>query len=143
MLALGACAGGKQNSESQGGQKETGVQTEEMSEARDSVYHKITAEEAKEMMEQGGVTIVDVRREDEYTQGHIPGALLLPNEEIGDSQPEALPDKDAVLLVYCRTGVRSRQASDKLLKLGYKNIYDMGGITDWQYETETGSKSAE
>ena len=103
----------------------------------ESVYHKISAEEAKTMMDKGGVTVVDVRREDEYAAGHIPGSILVPNEGIRDTQPEELPDLDAVLLVHCRTGVRSKQASDKLLEIGYKNVYDFGGIVDWPYETVT------
>lgn len=107
-------------------------------EAAGSAYHKITAEEAKEMMDSGDVTVVDVRRAEEYEQAHIPGAVLVPNESIGEEQPEALPDKDAVILVHCRTGVRSKQASDKLVKMGYTNIYDFGGIVDWPYETEGG-----
>lgn len=101
-------------------------------------YHKITAEEARKMMEEGGVTIVDVRTTAEYAEKHIPGAILVPVETIGLEPPQALPDKDAVLLVYCRTGVRSRQASDKLVMLGYTNVYDFGGIVDWPYETESG-----
>lgn len=104
----------------------------------DEAYHKITAEKAKEMMDAGDVTVVDVRRADEYEQAHIPGAILVPNESIGEEQPEALPDKDATILVHCRTGVRSKQASDKLVKMGYTNIYDFGGIVDWPYETEGG-----
>lgn len=98
-------------------------------------YHKITQKEAKEIIDAGGVTIVDVRREEEYRERHIPDALLVPNESIGDSQPEQLPDLDEVLLVYCRTGVRSKQASEKLVKLGYTNVYDIGGITTWPYDT--------
>lgn len=101
-------------------------------------YHKITSEEAKNMMESGGVTVVDVRRPEEYAEKHIPGAILVSNETIAEKSDEMLPDKDAVLLIYCRTGVRSKQASDKLIKLGYRNIYDFGGIIDWQYETESG-----
>lgn len=100
-------------------------------------YRKITAQEAKAMMDKGDVTVVDVRRSDEYAAGHIPGSILVPNEEIGDTQPEELPDLDAVLLVHCRTGIRSRQASDKLIKLGYTNVYDFGGIADWPYDTVT------
>ena len=103
----------------------------------ESAYHKITASEAKAMMDQGSVTVVDVRREDEYAAGHIPGSILVPNEGIRDTQPEELPDSDAVLLIYCRTGVRSRQASDKLVEIGYQNVYDFGGIADWPYETVT------
>lgn len=101
----------------------------------DGAYHKISAKEAKEMIDGGEVTIVDVRTEDEYAETHIPDAILVPNETIGDEAPAALPDKDAVLLVYCRTGVRSKEASDKLVDLGYQNVYDFGGIVDWEYET--------
>lgn len=105
--------------------------------AEESAYHKITAEEAKEMIDKGGVTVVDVRRSDEYAAGHIPGSVLVPVESITDTQPEELPDLDAVLLVHCRTGIRSKQASDKLVEMGYKNVYDFGGIVDWPYETVT------
>ena len=100
------------------------------------VYHKITAEEAKTMIDNGGVTIVDVRRPDEYAAQHIPGAINVPNEDISSDPPAALPDMDAVLLVHCRTGIRSKAASDKLIQMGYQNVYDFGGIVDWPYETE-------
>ena len=119
--------GGQDTQESMDGQTAQG----------ESAYHKITASEAKAMMDQGSVTVVDVRREDEYAAGHIPGSILVPNEGIRDTQPEELPDLDAVLLIYCRTGVRSRQASDKLVEIGYQNVYDFGGIADWPYETVT------
>ncbi len=99
-------------------------------------YHKITAQEAKEMIDNGGVTVVDVRRPDEYSAQHIPGAVNVPNEDIGAEPPADLPDLDAVLLVHCRTGIRSKAASDKLVKMGYQNVYDFGGIVDWPYETE-------
>ena len=102
-----------------------------------SAYHKISAEEAKKMMDKGGVTIVDVRRQDEYDQGHIKDAILVPNETISDTQPEALPDKDAVLLIYCRSGRRSSEAANKLVAQGYTQVYDFGGIIDWPYETVT------
>lgn len=100
------------------------------------VYHKITAEEAKTMIDNGEVTIVDVRRPDEYAAQHIPGAINVPNEDISSDPPAALPDMDAVLLVHCRTGIRSKAASDKLIQMGYQNVYDFGGIVDWPYETE-------
>ena len=100
------------------------------------VYHKITAEEAKTMIDNGGVTIVDVRRPDEYAAQHIPGAINVPNEDISSDPPAALPDMDAVLLVHCRTGIRSKAAADKLIQMGYQNVYDFGGIVDWPYETE-------
>ena len=99
-------------------------------------YHKISPEKAKYMMEHEVVQIVDVRHEEEYREGHIPGAVLVTNETIGDTLPEELPDKKAVLLVYCRSGVRSKQASQKLVRLGYENVYDFGGIINWPYEIE-------
>lgn len=99
-------------------------------------YHKITASQAKQKMEESkGAVILDVRRPDEYRGGHIENARNVPNETIGTERPKELPDLDAVLLVYCRTGVRSRQASQKLVKMGYKNVYDFGGIQDWTYGT--------
>ena len=91
---------------------------------QEQAYHKITAEEAKQMMDEGGVTVVDVRTEAEYKEGHIPGAVLVPNETIGSEPPEALPELDAVLLVHCRTGVRSKQAADKLGGMGYTPGHD-------------------
>ncbi len=106
-------------------------------------YHKITVEQAKEKMDGGGVTIVDVRRQDEYEEKHIPGALLVPNGSIGEEAPAQLPDKGATLLVYCRTGVRSEQASKKLVELGYTAVYDFGGINDWPYDTVSGGEPGE
>ena len=99
-----------------------------------AAYHKISAEEAYEMMVSQEVVVVDVRTREEYDGGHIPNAILVPNESIGDDMPEALPDKEATLLIYCRSGRRSNEASEKLLKLGYKSIYEFGGIIDWPYE---------
>ncbi|WP_418667252.1 rhodanese-like domain-containing protein [Allofournierella sp.] len=105
--------------------------------AEAQAYHRITAEEAKQRMDEGGVTVVDVRTEEEYREGHIPGAVLVPNETIGSEPPEALPDLDAVLLVHCRTGVRSKQAANKLVEMGYTQVYDFGGIRDWPYDIVT------
>lgn len=102
-----------------------------------TVYHKITAKEGKKMMDDGEVTIVDVRTPEEFEAEHIPDAVNVPNETIGSEIPEVLPDKDAVLIVYCRTGVRSKESSDKLAELGYQNIYDIGGIVDWPYQTKS------
>lgn len=104
-------------------------------ESAEDAYHKISAEEAKQMIDKGGVTIVDVRTAEEYADGHIPDSILVPVETIGDAQPEELPDLDAVLLVHCRTGIRSKRASDQLVALGYKHVYDFGGIVDWPYDT--------
>ena len=105
--------------------------------ASDPAYHLITAEEAAAMMEkEAAYIIVDVRRPDEFAEGHIPGAVNIPNEEIGSERPSELPDPDMVLLVYCRTGRRSRQAAEKLLSLGYTRVYDFGGILSWKGEVE-------
>lgn len=100
-------------------------------------YHQIAQEEAKEMMTKNdGHVIVDVRRQDEYDEGHIPGAVLIPNESITDKQPEQLPDLNQVILIYCRSGRRSKEASQKLADMGYTNIYEFGGINTWSGEIE-------
>ena len=101
-------------------------------------YKQISQDEAKKMMEaDDGHVILDVRREDEYAAGHIPGAILVPNESIGTEQPEELPDLNQVILVYCRSGNRSKQASQKLADMGYVNVYEFGGIIDWTGEIVT------
>ena len=101
-------------------------------------YHQITQAEAKEMMKkEDGHVIVDVRRQDEYDTGHIPGAILIPNESIGTEKPQELPDLNQIILVYCRSGNRSRQAAQKLFDMGYTNIYEIGGINTWDGEIVT------
>ena len=101
-------------------------------------YQEISQEQAKQMMEQDdGHVIVDVRRQDEYDTGHIPGAILIPNESIGTEQPEQLPDLDQIILIYCRSGNRSKQAARKLFEMGYTNIYEFGGINTWTGEVVT------
>lgn len=105
-----------------------------------SSYTKITADEAKAMMDSGSPTIVDVRTAQEYADGHIPGAINIPVESIGSDKPAELTDADADLIVYCRTGVRSKQASDKLVELGYQHVNDMGGIVDWTGDKVTGDQ---
>ena len=99
-----------------------------------AAYHKISAEEAYEMMASQEVVVVDVRTREEYNGGHIENAVLVPNESIGSEMPEALPDKEATLLIYCRSGRRSKDAAQKLLELGYQNVFDFGGVIDWPYE---------
>ena len=98
-------------------------------------YRKITAERAYEMMTTQKVIIVDVRTKSEYDEGHIKNAVLIPNETIGTEPPSKLPDKNAIILVYCRSGRRSRDAANKLVKMGYTNVYDFGGIINWKYGT--------
>lgn len=112
------------------------------SEAMGGVYEKITPEQAKEKMDKGGVTILDVRTAEEYAEGHIEGALNLPNEEIGEKEPEQLEDKDAEILIYCRSGNRSRQAAEKLIAMGYTRVYDFGGINDWPYDVVAGGEES-
>ena len=100
-------------------------------------YNQISQEKAQEMMQlDDGHVIVDVRRQDEYDAGHIPGAILIPNESIGDEMPAELPDFDQIILIYCRSGNRSKQAAEKLADIGYTQIYEFGGIQDWTGEIE-------
>lgn len=99
-------------------------------------YKQISQDEAKAMMARDDDhIIVDVRRQDEYDAGHIPGAILIPNESIDKERPKELPDLDQIILVYCRSGRRSKEASEKLAKMGYTNIYEFGGIITWPGET--------
>lgn len=95
-------------------------------------YAQIDQDEAKEMMaKDDGHIIVDVRRQDEFDAGHIPGAILIPNEDIGAERPDALPDPDQVILIYCRSGRRSKEAAQKLFDMGYTHIFEFGGIIEW------------
>ena len=106
----------------------------------ESTYRQITAEEAAAMMEEeSGYLILDVRTAGEYSEKHIPGAINVPNETIGNQDIPELPDKEHLILVYCRSGNRSKQAAEKLVKLGYTNIVEFGGIHDWTGETVSGA----
>ena len=96
-------------------------------------YRQITVDEAVIMMEkESGYIILDVRRPDEFAEGHIPNAVNVPNESIGGSEISELPNKDQLILVYCRSGRRSKEAAQKLVKLEYTNIFEFGGILDWK-----------
>ena len=102
-----------------------------------AVYVNITAEEAKQIMDtEEGYIILDVRTQEEYDESHIPGAILIPHTEIEARAEEVLTDKNQLILVYCRSGRRSKIAAEALLELGYTNIKEFGGIIDWPYETE-------
>jgi len=104
----------------------------------DSGYTQITQEEAQEMMQLEDMhKIIDVRTQEEFNSGHIPGAICIPNETIGTNPPSELPDKDQVLLIYCRSGNRSKDASQKLADMGYTNVYEFGGINTWTGEIVT------
>ena len=121
LLVLSGCAA--QSTGKEGGSMEKGS------------YIQIDQETAKEMMlRDDGHVIVDVRRQDEYDAGHIPGAILIPNESIGTERPEQLPNLDQIILVYCRSGNRSKQAAQKLFDMGYTNVYEFGGINTWTGE---------
>ena len=100
-------------------------------------YRQISMDEAVKMMkDEKNYIILDVRRPDEYAEGHIPGAVNVPNEEIGTAEISELPDKSQLILVYCRSGRRSKEAAGKLAKLGYTNIVEFGGIQDYEGEIE-------
>ena len=101
-------------------------------------YQQISQEEAKEMMDTEEVIILDVREQSEYDSGHIPGAVLLPVGTIDEATAAAaIPAKDSTVLVYCRSGNRSKTAASALAELGYTNLYEFGGINTWPYETES------
>ena len=102
-----------------------------------AIYMNITAEEAKQIIDsEEGYIILDVRTQEEYDQGHIPGAIVISHEEIAEKAAEVLTDKDQLILVYCRSGRRSKIAAEALVELGYTNIKEFGGIIDWPYEVE-------
>ena len=101
------------------------------------MYEQISAEEAKKIMDSGEEHIIlDTREQDEFDEGHIPNAILIPYTEIENKAEERLPDKDKLILVYCRSGRRSKIAAESLAKLGYTNVKEFGGIIDWPYGTE-------
>lgn len=128
LVLLVSCAGRSQSAD-----KEEGINVVT---AMTAQYRKISPQLAKQMMDsEEPVTIVDVRTKSEFNSGHIRDAILLPNESITTAErPQELPDTDATILVYCRSGNRSAQASRKLVSLGYVNVYDFGGINTWPYE---------
>ena len=103
----------------------------------ENTYQQITQEEAKDMMDTQEVIVLDVREQDEFDAGHIPGAVLLPVGTITkDTAAAVIPELDSVVLVYCRSGNRSKTASKALADLGYSNVYEFGGINTWPYEVE-------
>jgi len=114
-----------------------GNDTDNTNKGENAMYEQITAEDAKKIMDSGEEHIVlDVREQDEYDAGHIPGAILLPYTEIENEAEKLLTDKDEQLLVYCRSGRRSKIAAEALARLGYTSIKEFGGIIDWPYEVE-------
>ena len=118
LLCLTACGQGKENKQ-------------------EANYMNITAAQAKEIMDsQEGYIILDTRTQEEYDEGHIPGAIVISHDEILEKAESVLTDKNQLILVYCRSGRRSKLAAEDLVKLGYTNIKEFGGIIDWPYEVE-------
>ena len=106
-----------------------------VSDGGSATYEQISGAEAKALMDsESGYIIIDARTQEEYNEGHIPGAILIPEYEIADRAEKELPDKDQLILVYCRSGRRSKIAAEELVKLGYINVKEFGGIIDWEYE---------
>ena len=106
-------------------------------EEKGSVYMNINAEKAKEMMD--GLekfVLLDARSEEEFSEGHIPGAMVIPHDEIEERAEAEIPEKDVPVFVYCRSGRRSKIAAEALVSLGYSEVYEFGGIIDWPYEIE-------
>ena len=104
---------------------------------QEALYMNITAEQAKKIMDsEENYIILDTRTQEEYDEGHIPGAIVIPYDEITEKAESKLLDKNQLILVYCRSGRRSKLAAAELVKLGYTNIREFGGIVDWLYEVE-------
>ena len=100
-----------------------------------ATYEQISGAEAKALMDsESGYIIIDARTQEEYDEGHIPGAIMIPEYEIADRAEKELPDKNQLILVYCRSGRRSKIAAEELVKLGYTNVKEFGGIIGWEYE---------
>ena len=120
------------------GDKNTGEGTTENSAENTTVsitYEQISQDEAKRIMDtEEGYVIIDARAEEEFSEGHIEGAILIPEYEIAERAEREIPEKDTLILVYCRSGRRSKIASDALVQLGYTNVKEFGGIIDWQFE---------
>ena len=126
LLLLSACT-----------QKQAPLPMPEESQPQEAVYVNITAQEAKEIMDkETGYIILDTRTREEFDESHIPGAILIPYDQITEKAENVLTDKNQLILVYCRSGRRSKLAAEDLVKLGYTNIKEFGGIIDWPYEVE-------
>lgn len=141
VLALTACLGGQGSASGKAARKTTSQKAKTGTDVQASQYVMLKPEEAKEIMDSDkSLIMVDVRTPEEYADSRIGDAINIAVEDIGEELPEGLPDLDAKIMVYCRSGVRSKNAAEKLLGLGYKNIIDIGGIRDWPYETASGDE---
>ena len=132
-MIFAACGQAKDDSQTTGDKNQSNVEGS----TQEVTYEQISLEEAKQLMkDEEGYIILDVRTKEEFAEGHIPGAICVPNETISGEMPEELPEQNQLILVYCRSGNRSKQASKKLAELGYTNIKEFGGIIDWDGEIE-------
>lgn len=131
LILLTSCSAVDQAGQSTTEENAINIVEEEVIEQAE--YIKLTPEEAKDMIDNNDVIILDVRTDEEFRQGHIEGAVLIPDYELDKLAGEKLPDKDAAILIYCRSGNRSKLASHLLIGMGYQNVYDFGGIIDWRY----------
>lgn len=138
-VLLSACGDNTKNTtEKEIGAASTEVNDDMINKEQTNTYSQISMDEAVAMMAQeSDYIILDVRRPDEFAEGHIPGAINVANESIGTEEISELPDKDQLIMVYCRSGRRSKEAAEKLVALGYTNIVEFGGILDWTGEVET------
>ncbi len=138
---LGGCSAGKSSSSgnsSPASSSQAASSAGSVSQSEKITYEQITQEQAKELLDsEEDYILLDVRTQLEYDEGHIPGATLLPDYEVSEKAEELLPDKDQLILVYCRSGNRSKSASRTLAELGYTNVKEFGGIRDWPYEITT------
>ncbi len=134
----GAAAGGNGSGSSNGNGNGNGNESNATNDSSNSSsYQQVDAETAKELMDtEDDYVILDVRTQAEYDESHIPGAILIPHDTVATAAEDALPDKGQLILVYCRSGNRSKQASQTLVDLGYTNVVEFGGINSWPYEVE-------
>ena len=134
-ILLTACGDAASNGITGGADGPTSVIVSEKGEK--AMYEQITAEDAKKIMDTGGEYIIlDTREQNEFDGGHIPGAILIPHTEIENKAEEMLPDKNKLILVYCRSGRRSKIAAESLAELGYTSVKEFVGIIDWPYAIE-------
>ena len=135
---LGAAAGGNGSGSGSGSGSGNGNESNATNDSSNSSsYQQVDAETAKELMDtEDDYVILDVRTQAEYDESHIPGAILIPHDTVATAAEDALPDKGQLILVYCRSGNRSKQASQALVDLGYTNVVEFGGINSWPYEVE-------
>ena len=135
-MVMSGCSGRSDETTTQTSKAMETIETEETTMSANT-YTSISMDEARTIFEQDGdYIIVDVRRADEFAEGHIPGAINIANESISTEMPSELPDKNQVIYIYCRSGNRSKQASEKLAAMGYTNIIEFGGIIDWTGDVE-------